>query len=196
MRLCAARGRLLDDTLDALIAIHVYRTAAPRILDPVDAEQAVGLLLTERREQSGIVSWIGENVPPGEQERAVGERISAEQKRTSGPILHFLSPVDDLDTEATSIAEMALDDLRMIAGDDDESADACVSQRYYDVLEERPAADPQHRLRQIFGQPLHPRTAPRGEHQRVADRGRVVSGHGRESCSTALHRSRAESHLS
>ena len=38
MRLRGAGRRLLDDPLDAVVGIHVYRSAATGILDPVDAQ--------------------------------------------------------------------------------------------------------------------------------------------------------------
>ena len=156
-------ARFFHEPGQAEFFVEKIEPALRHVLAAGDGDDASEIAFAKTPDHLPVGFGLHQNVTVGEQEIIGAHELLRQFRRLAGAVLHELPSVGDARAPFAAIAEVVLDHLRLMPGDDEHLADASGEQAAEDVFEDGFAVDAQHRLGNLVGEFLHARAFAGGE---------------------------------
>ena len=150
-----APAGLLQETLDAAIAVDDDDAELERVRHRLERERGDGPLLGVELDQSRQVD-VGKHVARDDEE-AVVEFVPGVENRAGRAERRLLGGVDEVDTQLGAVAEVGADGARQKADGDDDLLETVLAEQAHDVLGHGGVRHREHRLWQVRRERPQPR---------------------------------------
>ncbi len=167
------RGLLLQADHAVAVALHAAERDGMQVAPDADRGDRTGRDV--RVEQAADVG-VRHQVAVHQQERLRSAARAAGRAHRRCPSGSLLAQVLDPGAEARPIPEVLLDDVAEVVDRDGDAGDPGADEVEHDPLEDRPAGDPQHRLRDRLGQRSEADALAAGHDHRPVRRARPARG--------------------